>query len=71
MTSSVQASPKKNSTAATSTTRTPVTARPRTLTHDAIALRAHSLYEESGYQGGREVEFWLEAERQLREDLDV
>jgi hypothetical protein len=48
-----------------------VTARPRTLTHEAIALRAHSLFEESGYQNGRDVEFWLEAERQLREDLDV
>ena len=71
MTSSVQSSPRKSSTATTNSTRTAVTARPRSLTHEAIALRAHSLYEQSGYQGGREVEFWLEAERQLREDLDV
>jgi hypothetical protein len=71
MTSSVQVSPKKDPTATTPGTRTAITARPRVLTHDAIALRAHSLYEESGYQGGREIEFWLEAERQLREDLDV
>ena len=37
------------------------------LTHDAIAVRAHDLYVQSGYQGHRQVEFWLEAERQLRE----
>lgn len=71
MTSSVQASPKKTSAATANSMHKPVTARPRSLAHDDIALRAHSLYEQSGYQGGREVEFWLEAERQLREDLDV
>lgn len=71
MTSSVQSSLKKISATTTTSPRTPVTARPRSLTHDQIALRAHSLYEQSGCQGGREVEFWLEAERQLREDLDV
>ena len=37
-------------------------------THDEIALRAHQLYEQSGYQSGRDAEFWLEAERQLREE---
>jgi len=71
MTSSVQATPRKASISTTNSTHRPVTARPRSLTHEAIALRAHSLYEESGYQNGRDVEFWLEAERQLREDLDV
>jgi hypothetical protein len=35
-------------------------------THDEIAIRAHELYVQSGYQAGRDVEFWLEAERQLR-----
>lgn len=35
-------------------------------THEAIALRAHELYVQSGFQKGREVEFWLEAERQLK-----
>ncbi len=39
----------------------------RTLSHDEIAQHARTLYEMSGYQGGRDVEFWLEAERQLRE----
>jgi DUF2934 family protein len=71
MTSTVQDSEKKGSNATTINTRTAVTARPRSLTHEVIALRAHSLYEQSGFQSGREVEFWLEAERQLREDLDV
>jgi hypothetical protein len=58
-------------TAAKSSNRSPLTPRPRTLKHEDIAVRAHSLYVQSGYQAGREVEFWLEAERQLREDLDV
>ena len=52
------------------TTKFP-TARKRTLTHDDIAVLAHALYVRSGHQPGREVEFWLEAERQLRDDLDV
>lgn len=63
-----------------------VTAKPRTtarksavaaapspafvLTHDVIAQRAHDLYVQSGYQGHRQVEFWLEAERQLREGAE-
>ena len=55
----------------TTRSREPVTARPRSLTHEDIAVRAHSLYAQSGYPHGRDVEFWLEAERQLREDLDA
>ena len=34
-------------------------------THDAIAKRAYELYEESGHPQGRDVEFWLMAEREL------
>ena len=63
MATTTQVSPKPGSESTTARTRTPVTARPRTLKHEDIA--------ESGYQGGREVEFWLEAERRLREDLDA
>lgn len=37
----------------------------QTLSHEDIARRARMLYEQSGFQGGRDVEFWLEAERQL------
>ena len=36
-------------------------------THDEIAARARQLFEASGHPGGRDLEFWLEAERQLRE----
>jgi len=35
---------------------------------DAIAQRAYELYASSGYEHGRDVEHWLEAERQLRKD---
>lgn len=35
-------------------------------THEAIAVRAFELYAASGSPHGRDVEFWLEAERQLR-----
>ena len=71
MDSTLQNSPSQGSIATAGRTRKPVTARPRSLTHEDIAVRAHSLYEQSGCQRGREVEFWLEAERQLREDLDA
>ena len=37
-------------------------------TRDEIAARAHDLYVRSGHQHGREVEFWLEAERQLKDE---
>ena len=39
--------------------------------HEAIALRAHELYVQSGFQGGRELEFWLEAERELKGGLQL
>jgi hypothetical protein len=35
---------------------------------EAIARRAYELYASSGFQEGRDVEHWLEAERQLRKD---
>ena len=34
-------------------------------TYDAIARRAYEMYEESGRPDGRDVEFWLKAEREL------
>ena len=37
-------------------------------TEDEIAIRAYELFIASGSQRGRDTEFWLEAERQLRED---
>jgi hypothetical protein len=36
--------------------------------HDAIARRAYELYEGSGCPPGRDVEFWLAAERELRDN---
>ena len=36
------------------------------LDHSAIAARAYALFERSGHAHGRDVEFWLEAERELR-----
>lgn len=33
--------------------------------HDEIAARAYELWDRSGRPAGRDVEFWLEAERQL------
>jgi len=71
MVSTTQESAKKGPSEATNRIRGAVTARPRSVTHDEIAARAHSLYAQSGFQHGRDVEFWLEAERQLREDLDA
>lgn len=41
-------------------------AEPPAPTHEQIAMRAHELYVSSGHQHGREQEFWLEAERQLK-----
>ena len=38
-------------------------------THEEIALRARELFLQSGCQPGRDVEFWLEAEHQLRGGL--
>jgi hypothetical protein len=32
---------------------------------DEIRTRAHQLWEEAGRPSGRELEFWLEAEREL------
>jgi hypothetical protein len=46
-------------------------AKPATLplpTRMEIASRAYDLYAKSGHQPGREVEFWLEAERQLHRE---
>ena len=34
-------------------------------THEQIARRAYELYENSGREGERDVEFWLAAEKQL------
>jgi hypothetical protein len=37
-----------------------------TVSHDEIARRAYHLWEEGGRPDGRAVQYWLEAEAQLR-----
>ncbi len=44
----------------------PAALEPPAPTKSEIASRAYELYVKSGHQPGRDVEFWLEAERQLR-----
>lgn len=36
--------------------------------HERVARRAYGLFERRGGQPGHEIEDWLEAERNLRED---
>ena len=75
-----KASPKQ-ARAATSPTSTRTSAKPRQaagkakqsplaqvleLNHEAIAARAYDLFERSGHPHGRDIEFWLEAERELQ-----
>ena len=47
----------------------PVAPKPPAPLKREIAIRAYELYAGSGHQPGREVEFWLEAERQLKRKL--
>lgn len=78
----VKAATKPTKTAAASKPRTATSsAAPRvrkpassafaTLSHHDIAARAHDLYVQSGFEGHREVEFWLEAERQLKKGIKL
>ena len=39
---------------------------PPPLTHETIAARARQLWEEAGRPAGRDEEFWLRAEQELR-----
>ena len=52
------------------TTRNRARKETRFPTEDEIALRARGLYEKSGSPGGRDVEFWLEAERQVGGEIN-
>ena len=65
--------PRKPRATATPATK-PAAARPKRarlaqvieLDHAAIAARAYDLFQRSGCEHGRDVEFWLEAERELQ-----
>jgi len=45
--------------------RAPLPLTPFRPTYDAIAKRAYELYVDEGRPDGRDVEFWLKAEREL------
>jgi hypothetical protein len=36
------------------------------VTREAIAARAHALWEQAGHPNGRDLEFWVQAEQQLK-----
>jgi Protein of unknown function (DUF2934) len=67
------AAPRKrtNSVSASATRKSSTTHTEHAASHHDIAQRAHDLYVQSGFQGQREVEFWLEAERQLRKGIKL
>ena len=70
-TTTPDASSKPRTSATGSATRARKSAAPATPSHDEIARLAHELYVQSGFQAGREVEFWLEAEKQLKTGLQL
>ena len=45
--------------------KAPLPLTPFRPTTEAIAKRAYEIYEETGRPDGRDVEFWLKAEREL------
>lgn len=65
---SAAAAPRTRKPAAPKAIVTPLVREGWNPSHEDIALRAHVLYEQSGWQPGREQEFWFEAERQLRDE---
>ena len=69
MASTMQETPKKKAATTTKRPRKTATKKLPQPTHDEISARARMLYEASGYASGRDVEFWLEAERQLRDEI--
>ncbi len=60
-----------NGSITTKSTRKRTTDETRIPRHENIAQRARELFESSGCPSDRDVEFWLEAERQLREELNA
>jgi hypothetical protein len=71
MADTLQETMRKRPTAARNRTPKSTTDRMHSPTHDEIAQRARELHEKSGHPGGRDLEFWLEAERQLREERNA
>jgi hypothetical protein len=46
----------------------PAAGKSRNITNDCIASRAYTLWEKDGRPQGRDVEYWLQAEQQLKQD---
>jgi hypothetical protein len=67
----MQKAPKKKPTTTPKRTLETTTGGMRAPARDEIALRARELYEKSGCRSGRDIEFWLDAERQLRQELNA
>lgn len=40
------------------------------ITHEEIAARAHTIWEECGHPTGCELEHWLRAERELQKERE-
>ena len=38
--------------------------------HEAIRARAYELWERAGWPSGRDLEFWLQAERELKDQAE-
>lgn len=71
-TSRAPAAPRKRTTrkpTTTDATGTGVGTVEIVVTQEQIAQRAHELSAAAGHPAGRDVEFWLEAERQLHAEL--
>lgn len=49
----------------------PTTNPPRAPSQDQIAERARALWMQRGSPGGRDLEHWLDAERQLRDEMNA
>jgi hypothetical protein len=62
-----RAGPRKTSSAGSPKGRSKDQAEGQGNLHQRIAERAYSLYEQSGFQHGNDVEHWLEAERQVKD----
>ena len=49
-----------------------VAERPRSVpTHQEIAARARAIWQARGHQAGKDLDYWLEAEAQLRSSRNV
>ncbi|HEY5041597.1 MAG TPA: DUF2934 domain-containing protein [Verrucomicrobiae bacterium] len=60
-------SPRRQTTVKPATTKAPAKKTSRVITTEVIASRAYILWEKAGRPPGRDVEYWLQAEKELKE----